>query len=130
MKKELQDKLYLEFPKLFKQKGLSMRETCMCWGIETGDGWFQLIKDTCTKLQFQIDNKIIPQIEFTQVKEKFGGLRIYFTPYNEKAQKILDKAENYSFKICEICGSTEGVTQNKRGWILTLCSECRKRKQK
>ena len=34
MKKELQDKLYNDFPKIFKQKDLSMKETCMCWGIE------------------------------------------------------------------------------------------------
>lgn len=123
MKKELQDKLYKGFPKLFEQKDLPMSKTCMCWGIETGDGWFQLIKDTCTKLQCQIDGKIIPQIQFSQVKEKFGGLRIYFTPYNKKVEEIVSKAEDFSYTICEKCGSTDKVTQTKR-WITTLCKKC------
>lgn len=43
MKQELQDNLYKEFPEIFKQKNLSMKETAMCWGIECGDGWYTLI---------------------------------------------------------------------------------------
>ena len=127
MKLELQNKLYKKFPKLFIQKDLPMRETCMCWGVDTGDGWFQLIKDTCTMLQCNIDNKFFSQIQFTQVKEKFGGLRIYFSPYCDKAQDIIDKAEKSSFKICEMCGSIEKVKQTK-GYIMSLCKECIKKR--
>lgn len=31
---ELQEKLFEKYPKIFRQKDLSMNETCMCWGIE------------------------------------------------------------------------------------------------
>lgn len=123
-----QNQIIDKFPKLFKQTKLPMTETAMCFGLECGNGWAELINDTCTKLQTQIDAKIIPQIEFTQVKEKYGTLRIYFTPYDEKVNTIIDKAEKYTSKICEICGTTENVSMNSNGWISTLCDKCRKKK--
>ena len=32
MKQELEEKLYTKYPKLFKERGLPMTQTCMCWG--------------------------------------------------------------------------------------------------
>lgn len=126
MNKITQKQIFDEFPKLFRQKDLPITETCMAWGIECGTGWLKLVRDTCTKLQAQIDAKILPQVEFTQVKEKFGTLRIYCNIYDEKVEAIVSKAENFSSKICEKCGTTENVTQNENGWISTLCDKCRK----
>ena len=51
MKQELQDKLFKKYPKLYRQHTLSMQETCMCWGICTGDGWFTLIDELSAKLE-------------------------------------------------------------------------------
>ena len=79
MKPELQKKLYEKYPKIFRQKKLSMKETCMCWGIEAGDGWYDLIDQLCAQLQFNTDKNRYPQVEATQVKSKFGGLRFYYT---------------------------------------------------
>lgn len=56
MRKELQDKLFNDYPKIFKQKDLSMQGTCMCWGIECGDGWYWLIDNLCSQLQWDIDH--------------------------------------------------------------------------
>jgi hypothetical protein len=33
MKAELQEKLYTDYPEIFKQKDLDMTQTAMCWGI-------------------------------------------------------------------------------------------------
>jgi len=80
MKQELQDKLYKKCPKLFSQKDLPKTQTCMCWGISTGDGWYDLIDNVCEWIQNHTrwNPHLFPPIEFTQVKEKFGQLRIYF----------------------------------------------------
>lgn len=69
------------FPILFQKKGLSMTQTCMCWGIECPIGWWHVLDQLCTHLEFH-------NIEFSrshgvavvaeQVKEKFGSLRFYF----------------------------------------------------
>lgn len=70
------------FPILFQHRKLSMQETCMCWGIECPKGWYHILEQLCTALEFY-------NMEFTknygiaiisdQVKEKFGTLRFYFT---------------------------------------------------
>ena len=67
---------------LYRQAKLSMMETCMCWGIECGTGWYEPIKELSYRLEC-INYAILPKwgfvIEAEQVKEKFGTLRFYFT---------------------------------------------------
>ena len=129
MKKELQDKLFQKYPKIFRQKNLSMQETCLCWGLECGDGWYKIIDLLCELLQWDIDNNKYPQIEATQVKEKYGGLRFYTNGENEHQSGQISYACNLSEITCEECGSMENVTQTT-GWIVTLCSDCLKKYKK
>ena len=55
MNKELQDRLYEKYPKIFGQKDLPMTETAMCWGISCGDGWYNIIDNLCAHLQNVVD---------------------------------------------------------------------------
>lgn len=55
MNKELQDKLFNKYPKIFRQKDLSMKETAMCWGISCGDGWYNILDILCGNLQSIVD---------------------------------------------------------------------------
>ena len=115
MRKELQDKLYEQFPKLYAQKDLDMQQTCMCWGICCGDGWYNIIEDLSRKLE--------PLgVEAVQVKEKFGGLRFYLNGYNETASKLINKAEAKSIKTCELCGKPG--KQRGTSWVRILCDGC------
>ena len=81
MKRTLQNKLFEAFPKLFAQKDEDMSITCMCWGIECPDAWYDVIYTACALLQTMTDNNTrsdkYPQVQFTQVKEKFGALCMY-----------------------------------------------------
>ena len=122
MKKELEQQLYNEFPDFFRDVNLSIYESCMAWGIETNDGWFNLIKDMCQ----QIQNSNPPKdFKFSQIKEKFGQLTVYCDNYNQQILDIIQKFEDESLKICEKCGSMDDVIQTGK-WILTLCKQCRK----
>jgi len=82
MKQELQDKLFTDFPGLFYEKDLPATQTCMCWGLDCGDGWYDLIYKACLELQHHT-------IRFSQVKEKYGGLRLYWggTVFDESLQE-------------------------------------------
>lgn len=67
----------------------------------------------------------IPQVIASQVKEKFGGLRFYYTGGDNEIRGMVYLAEAMSYRICENCGTmNELVTQNSRGWIRTLCPCC------
>jgi len=92
MKKELQSKLYEKFPKIFAQRTKPMTETCMCWGIDTDDGWYNLIYMLCDLLQWDIEHNNYPSIEASQVKEKYGGLRFYTTGVYKEERRSTFKA--------------------------------------
>jgi hypothetical protein len=123
MKIELRDKLYEKYPKIFKQKGLSIRESCMGFGCECGSGWYWLIDNLCDCMQRYIDANKVLQVEATQVKEKYGGLDFNICGGDELTDGMIWFSNDLSYNICEECGSTEDVTQTK-GWIRTVCKKC------
>jgi hypothetical protein len=110
----------------------------MCWGFSCSGGWFFLINYLCHRIQRHIDGhnewvekyakkeNPIPQVVVQQVKEKFGGLRFYYSGGDEKIAGMVDLAENMSYHICEKCGVMNGtVTVNGGTWIRALCPNCR-----
>jgi hypothetical protein len=120
-----EERILKKYSKLFRQKDLPITETCMTWGLCVGFGWMKLLDLLCSQLQWDIDKNNQPQLEFTQVKEKFGGLRAYNNGATEQQEGMISFAEFLSNYICEECGTMENVTQNEKGWILTLCDRCR-----
>jgi len=91
MKPELENKLYKDFPKLFRQKDLPITESAMGWGIDTPDEWFSVIYKACNLIQGYCDS-IKEQIEFTQIKEKFGLLRMYSSGSDAYVNGVIDMA--------------------------------------
>ena len=125
MEKKL-NSLFKKYPKIFRQKDLPMTETCMCWGIECGDGWFDIISTLCENIQKYVDETGCPQVEAVQVKEKFGGLRFYVYNSDDFVENLINQAETESYQTCERCGTKNDVI-TKGSWITTLCGSCRKR---
>lgn len=86
-----------------------------------GKGWASLIHEVFSYIE---NNKI--SVKIIQVKEKYGGLRIYFhetnhledSSYREFSKFIMD-AENRSLKMCETCGNP-GLLRGK-SWYYTSC---------
>ena len=70
--------LMAKYPKIFRQKDLTIQQSCMPWGICCGEGWLPLLDKLCHHLQFNTDVNGFPQVEATQVKEKLGTLRFYY----------------------------------------------------
>ena len=104
-----------KYPKLFGE---------MAFGIECGDGWFDLIDKLCEDI-----TKADPEVIALQVKEKFGTLRFYITAYSEigdtgEVFDLIDEAEDASEKICEECGAP-GKLEGKM-WFKTICEKCKK----
>ena len=142
MKQELQDKLFDKYSTLFENKDKTPAQSPMCFGIECGDGWYELLSSVCWRIfqhqknitdrvrirnennkeNDQSDLDYIP-VKFDQIKEKFGGLRIYFSGGDDYIDGVIGMAEEYSYKVCEVCGNSG--KPNRGGWITTLCDNCR-----
>lgn len=58
MKEELQKKLYDKYPVIFGAKDLGPSKSCMFWGIEVGDGWFNIIDILCDGLMHHYKNEL------------------------------------------------------------------------
>ena len=56
MKTELDEKLCKTYPKLFRDRHGDMKKTCMVWGFECGDGWYNIIDHLCWNIQSHIDH--------------------------------------------------------------------------
>ena len=128
MKKELDEALCRDFPKIFRDRCEDMRKTCMCWGFECGDGWEPLIRELCENLA-AIEQASGCVIVATQVKEKFGGLRFYVhtegqQPWHRIVDDCIDAAERKSEYTCEACGE-RGRIDSKEPWLRCLCEKCK-----
>ena len=95
MKQNLQNKLYKFFPKIFVQKDKPKEETCMCWGIECPDEWYDAIFHLCEFLQNYVDTHHVKQIEAVQVKEKFGKLCFYTNYHDPYVQGAIGMAQYF-----------------------------------
>ncbi len=121
MNKNNTEKLYNDFPNLYRQRLLTIQESCMPWGFECGDGWFQLIYTLSKKL-----SQVNPKCQALQVKEKFGTLRFYTMNTNDQGYLLIAEAEENSSSICEICGDTSTAKIRGDSWLKTLCDKCNK----
>lgn len=140
MKKELELKLVEKYPNLLKDYGGDPRQTCLAFGIETGDGWFNIINKCFEKIQYfcdlcSKDNRKV-YVTVNQIKEKYGSLRCYVTCCgtneleSDIIHNIIDYTERLSTQTCEETGDY-GVPCIKFGWYKTLCyKEARKQDYK
>jgi hypothetical protein len=57
MKQELDQLLCEKYPKMMANRNKPMTETCMCWGFECGNGWFNILDQLMGNIQHHIDWK-------------------------------------------------------------------------
>ena len=132
MKQELDKYLCKVFPKIFAERNLSMQETAMCWGFDCGDGWFNIINQLCQNIQHHIDWKnkekeVVAQVVVSQVKEKYGTLRFYYSGGDDTIDGMVSMAESMSGVTCEECGNIG--ESNNGGWIKVLCETHREERE-
>lgn len=88
-----------------------------------GKGWEDLCIKTFGRIaDAYVENGVsLSRVYLHDIKEKFGGLRIYLDGGCKGVDEIIEEAEKESFTICEICG--DKGRPRKGGWILTLCDK-------
>jgi hypothetical protein len=88
MKQELDEYLCKVYPKMMVNRNLHMTETCMCWGFECGDGWFQILNQLMGNIQHHIDWKERQRevaIKFNRIAEqlKAGDSTLFDEEYKD-----------------------------------------------
>ena len=83
--------------------------------ILTELGWNQIIY----QLSENIDKTGL-SIYVAQVKEKFAGLRFYYSPHNPIIDQLINEAKDKASLTCQKCGSP-GTLCDRYGWESILC---------
>jgi len=123
MSPELSDKLIEQYPEQFKNLKY----------LECDDGWYEILSRLCYIVNNRLDYKkrLNEPLEFfywSQIKEKFGGLRAYCYGADEFIRGAIEMAESMSYIICEITGEKGKVRYKKfdengqpiPAWVKTL----------
>jgi hypothetical protein len=136
MKEELEIQLVSKYPDILRDYKGDKMVTCMHWGMECQEGWYDLLDDLMSKLDFLSKTSGV-QVVADQIKEKFGTLRFYYSTIvnGEKINEVIfgiigntvDAAEKMSENTCEVCGKY-GELRNKNGWLKTCCDKCAEEK--
>ena len=98
MKQELDKLLCEKYPKMMVNRNKSMQETCMCWGFDCGDGWFNILNQLMGNIQHHIDWK--------------DKQREYARKYNEMATQA--KAGNFDLFEESMKDSIDPAYKEKR----------------
>lgn len=95
--------------------------------FEVGPGWMDICRAAVERVE-------AAGAEVVQVKEKFGGLRIYWSSPDpedagiyERIQPIVREAEIVAAWTCMECGKVKGdvkVRSSLTGWLVGYCGEC------
>ena len=90
--------------------------------IDIGKGWHSILITLDAEL-----TTIDPTLRYVQIKEKFGGLRVYTTRPSEESwsavRRAKRRAQDEALRTCEQCGRA-GTMHSRCGWYRTLCGSC------
>jgi|GEM_PF-716198 len=117
--------LVRRYPLLFRAEQSECAPGYPC----VGDGWQLIVEKAIERIDAAVrglhgDAKAVVAIR--QIKEKFGGLRIYAewtavpADVGARIQEAIDLAAARSFCTCELCGA-RGQIHNDDGWFATRC---------
>lgn len=151
MNAELEQKIYSIDEVFFRERDYDKTITCMCWGIECGDGWYEPIKGFVERVA--VLNSALKSVNMCIVCEQMKSKWSEFTCYwgieamnddnqtvelDEKGDRLcqavdsmmrdtVNRCELECSKTCEICGKHE---PSGRGimvcgsWLTVKCTEC------
>lgn len=115
-----------EYPNIFGKPPFNPKETLIGFGFECGPGWSNILDDVFAKISTAQKENFL-DFKIVQVKEKFGGLRIYYRCSDGRidiVDQIISEAVKLASKTCEQCGS-ESELKSYEGWFTTKCEKCR-----
>lgn len=96
-------------------------------GFAIGDGWFTIIDHLSRLIQAHCEwHKECPPVKIEQIKEKFGGLRFYYSGGDDVISGLVGMAESLAGVTCEDCGFPGTTRQG--GWIHVSCDPCEEKR--
>jgi hypothetical protein len=90
--------------------------------LEINKGWATPVTEMLALLFKEQANT--PALHITQIKQKWGYLRVYGDDFSERADAIIEEAEEKTASTCDVCGAPGEPDKNLRG--MTVGVRCAK----
>ena len=118
--------------------------------VSIDPGWFEPIEAACRKIDALLTSKEKALFRWRQIKEKFGGLRMYWNEGGvyldfigpdslahivvEPARPLLSaqtrgriagivaEAAKLTATRCQVCGAPGTLRRRENGWLVTACA--------
>jgi len=128
----LQERLFHNYPLFYrKSRDDFSRHPIDSWGIEVGDGWFELLDHLSAKFEQAITNLVAVGVPLqdcpraAQIKQKFGELRVHIDGRSRLPKCVyidITDAVRKANETCETCGGQGSL--RKMAWIHVACERC------
>lgn len=94
MTPELEATLVKRYPEIFKEAGGDPAQTCMAFGLEVGDGWYDLIDTLCSQLvgRLRQEQRKLDYLVENEGKDVYGGV-VDRNKINEQILKVEKEME-------------------------------------
>lgn len=102
-----EDSILLKYPALYAK----------CFDFSPPSGWRPIVERLSASLAATGTARVL------QVKEKFGGLRVYLGNCSDLDLELARVAEADAAHTCQSCGS-DGAKLRGPGWYRTVCDGC------
>lgn len=135
MKKELESKLFENYPLLYRDRQRGPRTSLMYFGFAFSNGWYDIVNELSAKIEKEIirlrDEENVAEDKLPtafQAKEKFSSLSFYMQ--NASGNKVITEAIRETAKksatTCEYCGKPGELRKGR--WLKTRCDTCEEEK--
>lgn len=85
--------------------------------VSLPEGWYEITREACDAIV-----RVDPTARVAQLKEKFGGVRMYMNKSAHTTHTVIQELEIRSVRTCQKCGA-EGKRTQKKWLVATLCEE-------
>ena len=117
--------------------------------VSIDPGWFEPIEAACRRIDALLTSKEKALFRWRQIKEKFGGLRMYWNEggvyldfigpdslahivveparpllseeTRERIAGIVAQAAKQAARRCQVCGAPGQLRRRQNGWLVTAC---------
>ena len=126
MDSQLENKLYEQFPDLYRERTASLEGSRMPWGCQIEKGWYKILYDMSEQIQkIAVSGDNSPAI-MEVGRDEYGQLMVGVRNITPPIADIVRSAKERSRLTCEFCSYAPAILRSRKGRLQghVACGRC------